>query len=102
MPMRLNIFTILTLAIATAAVAQPYPARPIRILATEPGSIADIAARLIAQGIAGPLMQPVIVDNRAARLTGEILAKAPSDGYTILFTGSTIWIEPLIRSDLPW
>ena len=55
-------------------------------------------ARLIAQGISGPLGQPVIVDNRASGIIpGEIVAKAPPDGYTLLVGGGSLWIAPLLQ-----
>ena len=57
-------------------------------------------ARLIAQGISGPLGQPVIVDNRATGvIAAEAVAKAPPDGYTLLVHGSTVWIAPLVAKD---
>jgi len=78
---------------------QTYPDRAIRIITGPPGSDNDIAARTIAQGISGPLDQPVIVDNRAS--TGvvpiEAVAKARPDGYTVLVIGSSLWTIPLIQ-----
>ena len=46
------------------AMAQPYPAKPVRILTSAPGNSDDLAARLIAQGITGGLGQQTVVDNR--------------------------------------
>ena len=66
-----------------------YPNKPIRIVSASAGGGADFHARLVAQGIAGPLGQPVIVDNRAAGiLATEIAAEAPPDGYILLVTGA--------------
>ena len=53
-----------------------------RILAGERGGA--IGARQIAQGLSGYLSQPVIVENRGV-IGAEMLAKAPPDGYTLLF-----------------
>ena len=65
---------------------QDYPNKPIRILTTGGGS-SEFKTRLIAQGIAGPLGQPVIVEPRAAPLIGiELVSKAPPDGYTCFST----------------
>ncbi len=81
-----------------SATAQDYPNKPVRLVTTGVGSAADFAARLIAQGIAGPLGQQVIVDNRASGvIPGEIVSKAPPEGYTLLVAGSTLWIGPLLR-----
>src|SRR5689334_9852854 len=78
--------------------AQNYPSKPIRIVCSPPGSGGDFTARLIAQAISGPLGQPVIVDNRAPGfVSGEVTAKSPPDGYTLLVNGSTLWVFPLLR-----
>ena len=90
---------LLAIAICTCAAtahAQDYPAKPIRIVTSEPGSSLDFAARLIAQGLTTSLGQQVIVDNRRV-LSIEIVAKAPPDGYTLLVYGSPIWIMPFLQ-----
>ncbi|MSP98388.1 MAG: hypothetical protein EXR29_14470 [Betaproteobacteria bacterium] len=45
----------------------------------------------------GPLGQQLVVDNRPTVFLAEIVAKAPPDGYTLLVTGSTHWITPLLE-----
>ena len=82
---------------AGAAIGQDYPTRPVRIVTSPPGGGSDLAARLIARGISGPLGQQVIVDNRPAILAPEVVAKAAPDGYTVLVAGSTHWLGPLIE-----
>jgi tripartite-type tricarboxylate transporter receptor subunit TctC len=84
------------------AFAQEYPARAIRIAAPEPGGGGDLVSRVIAQGLAGPIGQPVIVENHASAILGELVAKAAPDGYTALLTGQNIWIDPIIRSNVGW
>src|SRR4051794_18983123 len=64
-----------------------YPGKPIRMLANEAGGGNNLTARIIAQGIAGPLGQPVIVDGRPAMLATETAAKAAPDGYTVIVAG---------------
>jgi tripartite-type tricarboxylate transporter receptor subunit TctC len=91
----LGALTFVTLAIG----AENYPTKPIRFITTEVGGGSDLAARLIAQGIAGPLGHPVIVENRGggATISGEIVAKATPDGYTLLIGAGALWIGSLLR-----
>ncbi len=78
--------------------AQSYPAKPIRIITSEAGGGADIASRLVAQGISGPLGQQVIVDNRRGGvIPGEVVSKAPPDGYTLLLFGGSFWLQPFMQ-----
>jgi len=77
---------------------QDYPHKPIRIITNAAGGGSDFIARLIAQGISGPLGQPVIVDNRSGGLIqSEIVSRAPPDGYTLLVAGGSILILPLLQ-----
>ena len=77
---------------------QTYPNKPIRIVASGAGGTSDFVARLIAQGISGPLGQPVIVDNRGSGIIpGEIVSKAAPDGYNLLCTAGNFWITPLLQ-----
>jgi tripartite-type tricarboxylate transporter receptor subunit TctC len=73
---------------AAAAAAQPYPARPIRIIvASAPSSGPDVVARLVARQLSEAWGQQVIVDDRAGaggNLGAEIAAHAAPDGYTLL------------------
>ena len=75
---------------------QEFPNKPVRIVTSLAGGGNDFKARLIAQGIAEPLGQPVIVDNRTTFATIETVMKAPPDGYTLLVQGGTVWIYPLM------
>jgi tripartite-type tricarboxylate transporter receptor subunit TctC len=59
--------------------------------------VQDFMARLVAQGISAPLGRPVVVENRPSNLTGEIVAKAPPDGYTLLVAGGTFMAGPLLE-----
>ena len=82
---------------------QAYPYKTIRIVASGVGGGSDFTARLIAQGISGPLGQPVIVDNRAnAIVQGETVSKSQPDGYTLLLGGSAIWLAPFLQDKVPW
>ena len=82
--------------------AQEYPNKPIRIVTSAAGGGNDFASRLIATGIAGPLGQPVIVDNRASTpIAIELASKALPDGYSVLINGTSNWIRPLVAK-MPW
>jgi tripartite-type tricarboxylate transporter receptor subunit TctC len=92
--------------LALTANAQPYPAKPIRlIVAFPPGGIVDFAARSVSQRLSESLGVPVIVENRpgAGGITGaEVVAKSPPDGYTLLVTSISHTINPSVRKNLPF
>ena len=90
-----------TLLPVGAAGAQSYPAKVIRIETTEAGGYPDAVARLIAQGLAAGLNQQVIVENRAIAAV-DTVAKAPPDGYTLLFYTSVLWLSPFLRDGVAW
>jgi tripartite-type tricarboxylate transporter receptor subunit TctC len=78
--------------------AESFPVKPIRVVTGGAGGGSDITARIVTQGITGPLGEPIIVDNRAAGVTpGIIVSQAPPDGYTLLVQGSTFWVAPLLQ-----
>ena len=76
---------------------QAYPSKPIRIATSTIGGGTDFVARLVAQGLSG-LGQPVIVDNRGAIMAGELVSKAPPDGYTPLVASGALWIGSLLQN----
>jgi tripartite-type tricarboxylate transporter receptor subunit TctC len=99
--------TCLHLAYVTAlgtdiASGQDYPSKPVRMIATQPGGLTDVVARLIAPGLTANLGKQFIVDNRTAIVAVETAAKAPPDGYTILVNGSAFWLMPLLRDNVTW
>ena len=73
--------------IAADAGAQPYPARPLRLIVPQaPGSASDTIARIVAAELAKQLGQQVVVDNRpggALTIGMELTARATPDGYTL-------------------
>ena len=93
-------------ALARPAVAQSYPARPIRMITPfSPGSPVDVAARLLAQHLSINLGQGVIVDNRpgAGTTTGmKAAAIAEPDGYTLLFQSSSLVVAPAMYKNLDY
>ena len=84
---------------AGAACAQNFPQKPIRVVINgEPGGGGDFVARLIAPVLAAALGQSMIMDNRPAGvIPGEIVAKAPHDGYTLLVSTGVHWLGPLLQ-----
>src|SRR5688572_8732665 len=83
---------------ASGVSGQAYPNKPIRIVTGAAGGGSDFVARLIAQGTASHLGQPIIVENRSSGIIpAEIVSKALPDGYTLFLSGSNFWIAPLLQ-----
>lgn len=82
------------------ACAQNFPNKPIRIITSEIGGGADFVARIVAQGLSEAMGQQFVIDNRGgvATIAAQLVAKAPADGYTLLFYGSSMWILPFLQS----
>ncbi len=87
---------------ASTGSGQAYPTKPIRIVTAPIGAGNDFISRVIAQGLSGGLGQQLVVDNRPANLVGEIVAKAPPDGYTLLVIGSVLWLTPLLQDNVAY
>src|SRR5258706_1710756 len=92
--------------LAGNALAQAYPSKPIRVIDGFPaGGSTDIVARIIAPKFQESLGQPWIVDNRAGAqgiIGGELAAKAPPDGYTLLMFTTTFTLHPAIYKSVPF
>ena len=89
---------------AGAACGQNYPNKSIRIVTSEVGGGSDLGARIIAQGISGPLGQPVIVENRGGIIitSALIVAKARPDGYSLYYNGANVWLLPFMQDNVPY
>ena len=85
---------------------EQYPARAIRLVVpSSAGGGSDIVARIVAPRLAERLGQQVVVDNRPGAGTmigGEIVARAPADGYTLLMGISTLATNPVIYRKMPY
>jgi tripartite-type tricarboxylate transporter receptor subunit TctC len=87
-PRRAGLLALLACALAPAALAQTYPAKPITIvIGYTPGAVSDLAARTIADGLHQAWGQPVIVDNRpgsGGNIGAVFVSRAAPDGYTLM------------------
>ncbi len=94
--------TLFTSGVDTASGQNTYPSKTIRVVTTAAGSGSDYGARLIADGLAAALGQPVIIDNRGGSgvIPVETVIKAPPDGYTLLFIGTTLWAASLFQPNV--
>ncbi len=96
-------FAIALPGLAAAAATPDFPVKSIRIVAPGIGGSADFVARMIAQGLTADSGWQVIVDNRPnGPISGEIVAKAAPDGYTLLVTSNSHWIGPLMAEKTPY
>ncbi len=87
--------------------AQPYPAKPIRlVVGYTPGGGNDLIARIVAARLQEKLGQPVVVDNKPGAqsiVAAELVAKAAPDGYTLLVAPSgPLTINPAVYAKLPY
>lgn len=94
------------LCLAVGAVAQPYPAKPVRIVIPfPPGGGTDSIVRAFSARFAEVLGQSLVLDNRSGangNVGTELVAKSPPDGYTLLKNGSgTLAIIPACTRDCP-
>jgi tripartite-type tricarboxylate transporter receptor subunit TctC len=89
------------------AQASDFPNRPLRlVIPFTPGGSNDIVGRMLAEGMAARLGQPVVVENRGGAgglLGNDIVAKAQPDGHTLLLAGSgSFLISSLVQPRLPY
>ncbi len=95
-----------SLALAAAAAQAAYPDRPITIVVPyAPGGAADAVARLIATHMGPKLGTSVIVENRAGAsgtIGASAVAKAPADGYTMLYDATPYSINPHLFPRMPY
>jgi len=95
------------LSCTAALAADPYPAKPVRIVATyPPGGLSDVMARLSAQVLSDALGKPFVVENRpgASGVTGtDFVAKSAPDGYTLLMGSfGPMTTAPALSAALPY
>ena len=99
-------FAIATALACSAASAQTYPDRPVKIVVPfAAGGGVDNLTRLIAKPLGDRLKQPVIIDNRPggnANIGADVAAKSPPDGYTLLMTSSVSTVNRALFRNLPY
>ncbi len=103
---RFCLATLSALVLASAATAQTWPEKPIRLVVPFPaGGGTDIVARRLGEHLQRDLGQPVFVDNRAGasgNIGSDAVAKAGPDGYTLLLTAAPFAIAPAVFKALPF
>lgn len=103
----LKAIALLMLAGAGSALAQQYPAKPIRmIIGFPPGGGTDIVGRIVGQRLSEVLGQQILPDNRggaSGQIAADLTAKAPPDGYTVMMAHiAAISILPSLYPKLPY
>ena len=91
---------------ALAASAQTYPSRPVRVIIPfPPGGTLDTLGRAVAQKLAEQTGQPFVIENKPGGngiIGADQVAKAPADGYTLLFNASTFVTAPMTMKSVPY
>ncbi|MBV8033182.1 MAG: tripartite tricarboxylate transporter substrate binding protein [Betaproteobacteria bacterium] len=104
MPRLLAIF--LAALLSPLALALDYPSRSVRVVVPySPGGGADTVSRLLFARVAEELGQPFVIENRGGgggTIGPAIVAKAPADGYTVLYDATAQSINPWLVANLPY
>src|SRR5688572_26447579 len=99
------VLVVLACLVSTAAAAQGYPSRPIRLIVPfAPGGTNELLARLIGQKFQEKWGQPVIPENRpgaGGNIGADAVAKSAPDGYTLLFGTNTLTMNAFIVRSMP-
>lgn len=89
-----KLFGMLVVLVASAALgADEYPARSVRVIVPFAPGGTDIVARILGRQLSQKLGQSFVIDNRPAGsgiVGADLVAKAPADGYTLLFAFSSL------------
>jgi tripartite-type tricarboxylate transporter receptor subunit TctC len=88
------------------AAAQEFPSKALRVVVPWPaGGLVDVAARLVGVRLQAALGQAVVIDNKVGAggvIGADLVAKAPADGHTLVFTTSALTINAALRAKLPF
>jgi tripartite-type tricarboxylate transporter receptor subunit TctC len=89
---------------STAAIGQAFPSKPLRLIVPfAPGGGNDVLGRIFAAKISESVGHAMFIDNRpgaGGNIGAEMVARAPADGYTLLYTTNSIAIAPALYSKL--
>jgi len=103
--MRLFLAALATVAMSSAF-GQGYPTRPVRVIIPfPPGGTLDTLGRALAQKLSDQMGQSFVVENRPGGngiIGADAVAKAPADGYTLLFNASTFISAPMTMKQVPY
>ncbi len=93
-------------ALNTAAAAEAYPSKPVKILVGySAGGAVDAIARSVGQRMAATLGQPVVVENKPGAGTNiavKALTSAAPDGYTLLLAANALAVNPSLFEPAPY
>lgn len=91
---------------ACAAQAQGWPNKPVRVIIPfPPGGTLDTVGRTLAQKLSEQTGQSFVVENKPGgngTIGADAVAKAPADGYTLLFNASTFTTAPMTMKSVPY
>lgn len=91
---------------APPAVAQTYPAKPIKVLVGySPGGAVDIVARTVGQKLSSAIGQPIVVENKPGAGTNiavQTLIESPPDGYTLMLSANALAANPSLYQPAPF
>jgi tripartite-type tricarboxylate transporter receptor subunit TctC len=98
---------LLAFALASPLSAQPYPSKPVKIVAPfAPGGLVDVLSRAVGDRLTKSLGQPVIVENRpgaGGNVGADMVARAEADGYTLLMSSAGILtINQFLYAQMPF
>jgi tripartite-type tricarboxylate transporter receptor subunit TctC len=103
--MRLRLFAVLAV-LSMTALAQHYPAKPVRIVVpSSPGGASDLVTRIVTSALGERLGQSFVVENRVTSggiIGTQQVAESAPDGYTLLGTFDTFAINPYLFRGLKW
>src|SRR5690242_13667161 len=97
---------VLLVVASTAAFAQSWPSRPIRVIVCyAPGGVTDVVARLVAQPLSEAFGQSIVVENKPGAngmIGSQIVADSAPDGYTLLMYVDGNTVLPSIMKKMPF
>ena len=101
-----TMIVLIACAFSGTALAQNYPSKSIRVIVpfAAAGGV-DLATRAISEKMSEYLKQPLIIDNRGGGgtvIATDLASKSPADGYTVYAAPTTMVINPVLRSNLPY